>query len=680
SASASPAPAPDLPSTPADPREPLLAGGVAYMLENQHLRSHPIDDQLSRAVFAEYLERLDPAKLFLRADHVKKLRYYEDKIDDQLSERSLELARIGSALLAERRAAMAKVVADLLSRPLDFTVEETVESDPDKLSFAATDAELTDRWRKQLKLQVLERIDRMEQDKKNTLSFAEREAKAREELAASWSGRFSRWSKVTPLEPAELFLNALASLYDPHTAYLAPSDEENFNIAMSGQLEGIGAVLREDDHYISVQEIIPGGASWRQGKLQVGDLILAVAQDGEAPVDVTDMRIDQAVKMIRGPKGTVVRLTTKKPDGRVETIAITRDVVVVEESYARGAILGKGKRAMGYIHLPSFYDDISGNARKTARNATDDVRALLAEFRRRKLPGVILDLRNNGGGLLSHAGSITGLFIDSGPVVQTRYSDGRSEVVSDDDPGVAYDGELVILTNRFSASASEILAGALQDYGRAVVVGTGPTHGKGTVQALVDLDRLRNQGGDPLGVLKLTVQQFFGVDGDSTQWRGVEPDISLPDPVSHLEAGERYLDHAIPWSEVDALAYTPWSRRSWKLDELAARSAARVGKQPAFGKLKALGAYLEARRKQTVVPLEKQAWSLNRQRERAELEALSPKLDDGPARIEVVVLDSSGKVATGEAAKRLETWRKEIARDPWLEESLHILRDMVAAR
>lgn len=699
-AKAPPVEAGSVPATapPADPREETLARTVADLLASQHVRKRPIDDALSRAAFAEYLERLDAGKMFLLRENVATLEASAELMDDQLREGDLVLAREATAMLAKRRSVVGRLVSEILAEPLDLSDEETIETDAEKRDFAADDRELRERWRKALELQVLERVARMEEvaealakgeeapdagvtDRLGDIpdTFEGREKKAREDLAKSFAGRFSRLERIQPLEPAEIFLNAVATVYDPHTAYLAPADKANFDIQMSGSLEGIGAVLSEDDHYIVVREIVPGGASWRHGKLEAGDLILAVAQAEGEPVDVADMRIDEVVKMIRGPKGTVVHLTIKKPDGRVEVISITRDVVEIEAAYARGAVLDLGPKhpPVGYVYLPSFYGGSGGSGE---RNAAADVKALLGALSKKKLAGVILDLRGNGGGFLDQARDITGYFIEKGPVVQTRYSSGESQVLADEDESVVYGGEVVVLVDRFSASASEIVAGALQDYRRAVVVGTGPTHGKGTVQMLIDLDRLApTTGGDPLGVLKLTIQQYFRVDGDSTQWRGVVPDIVLPDPIAHVEAGERFYEHSIPWSEIDALKYKAWKKSKWDVDTLVAKSTKRRTRHPIFAKIDARASFLAARADDTIVPLERGAWLARRERDEQALEAVDPKLSDGPARFTVEELDYNGKKSNASdprTVKALERWRNELARDPWVEESLRILGDM----
>ncbi|HEY6173952.1 MAG TPA: carboxy terminal-processing peptidase, partial [Kofleriaceae bacterium] len=501
-----------------------------------------------------------------------------------------------------------------------------------------------------------------------------REAKARADLAKSYAARFTRLRHPGPFDAASELVNAVASSLDPHTTYLPPADKANFDIRMSGSLEGIGAVLRERDEYVEVVEIVPGGASWRRGGLDPGDLILSVAQDGQDPVDTFDMHLDDVVKMVRGRKGTVVTLRIKKPTGVQETLAITRDVVVVEESYARGAVLNrKGGRPFGYIHLPSFYGGRGPDQRTSGR----DVAHLLDEMKALKVAGVVLDIRGNGGGLLGEAVTMTGAMIDRGPVVQVQDSRGQRETYTDDSSGVDYDGPLVVLVDRFSASASEILAGALQDYHRAVIVGTGPTHGKGTVQTLADLDRVTRSGVD-LGTLKITVQQFFRVSGSSTQREGVTPDILLPDPAGHLDTGERKLDHAIPWSQIPAVDHEMW-KATWKTPTLVERSAARVTKQPVLAKVAAMTQVLRASRDDTRIPLAKTAWEAHRKEQRAAFEAASPNLAAGPAAFAVKTLDDPNTPPPGPGGNkvdRLARWRDSVARDPWIEECVNVLGDM----
>ncbi len=699
----------------------MLAKTVTTLLEREHLRKRKIDDTLSRDAFKIYLERLDSGKMFLLRKDAETLGKHADRIDDEIHAGNLELAHAGAKLYVARVGVVEKLVSEILAAPLDLTDEEWLELDPEKLELATTEAELRDRWRRRLEGEVLERVSSMDSrlakkkvDKEPKVRPAPppsattppgtppvdeeelddggpavpvdqipptpegREAKARADLALAYAGRFARLRTPAPLSAATNVVNAIAASFDPHTSYLPPSDKANFDIQMTGSLEGIGAVLGERDHYTEILELVPGGAAWRGGKLTVGDLILSVAQEGKPSVDVADMRIDEVVKMVRGPKGTVVRLRIRKATGEEETVPITRDVVVLEEAYARGALLtpgqNKGKDTYGYIYLPSFY----GGPGSGQRTASRDVRRLLEQMKARKVAGVVIDIRSNGGGYLGAAVEITGLLVDRGPVVQVQDSDGRREVLDDRERGTSFDGPVVVLVDRFSASASEIVAGALQDYARAVVVGTAATHGKGTVQSLASLDRMTG-GQVELGVLKLTIQQFFRVSGASTQREGVVPDIVLPDPAGHIESGERELDHAIPWSQIDAVPYDAVAAK-WKKDVLVARSAARVASHPVFSKIVSRSQLLRTWRDDTRIPLARPAWEERRKSHRSALEATSPELDKGPARVTVKLLDEdTAKLTPGPGGKvddRPTRWRDTLARDPWVEECLLVLGDM----
>jgi carboxyl-terminal processing protease len=701
------------PVPPPDPREAALADVVLELLENEHLLRKKITDDVSREAFKSYLDRLDGGKMFLLRSDRDVLGRFADTIDDQLRTGSLELAHEGAQIFAGRVAAVDKWVATLLASPFDLTNDEQVEVDAEKVQPAETEQELRERWRKRLELEVLERVGAMEarlaaaakakaaksskspksakddtdtpEDAATPLSDIPttpeaREAKARSDLAKSYAGRFSRLKTPGPLDAAADLINAVAQSIDPHTTYLPPADKANFDIQMSGSLEGIGAVLREREHYIEVVEIVPGGASWRHGGLSQGDLIMSVANENQEPVDVYDMKIDDVVKMIRGKKGTVVRLRVKKPTGMEDTFAITRDVVVIEEAYARGAVLTrKGQSPVGYIHLPSFY----GGRNNGQRTAATDVRRLLTEMKTRKISGVIIDIRGNGGGLLGDAIEMTGSLIDRGPVVQVKDSSDRRETLRDDQSGTDFEGVVIVMVDRFSASASEIVAGALQDYHRAVIVGTGPTHGKGTVQTLADLDRT-NPTQIELGVLKITIQQFFRVTGSSTQREGVTPDIVLPDPAGHAKTGERELDHAIAWSQVSPATFTPLTP-AWKTATLVEKSAARVAKHPVLAKVATTTAVLRARRENTLMPLSRNAWEQRRMELEMALKAAAPDLKSLPPRLTVKSIDDptvtpAAPRPNGKTDDRLAHWRDNLARDPWIEESVAIVGDMLAAK
>jgi carboxyl-terminal processing protease len=708
-----------------DPREALLAQATRELLEREHLARKRIDDGVSRASFAMYLDRLDGGKMFLLKADRDALGKYADRIDDQLREGTLDLGHEGQRILIKRVSLVQTWVAELLASPLDLSNQEDLELDPEKTAVAVTEAELRDRWRRRLELEVLERVAQMEarleaakrpasksatksatesatktaepptaapgrprgtagkaddDDERGATPLAQipktrdaRQAKARADLAKTYRARFTRISHPGSIAAASDLLNAISASIDPHTNYLPPADKANFDIQMRGQLEGIGAVLREKDDYIEIVEIVPGGAAWRQGELDPGDVILSVSSDRKEPVDLMNMRIEEAVKMIRGPKGTVVTLRVRKPTGLEETVAITRDIVVVEETYARAAVISKqGRPAYAYLHLPGFYGGPG-----SARTSANDVRRLLGELREKRVAGVIIDVRSNGGGLLGEAIEMTGAFIDKGPVVQVQDSKGRRQVLTDERAGVDFDGPVIVLVDRFSASASEILAGALQDYRRAIVVGTGATFGKGTVQTVIDLDQATG-GKLDLGVFKLTIQQFFRVDGASTQREGVKPDIVLPDPSGFVEVGERELEHSLPWSKTTPAKHDDWPA-TWNVKTLRDRSAARVAKDPTFVGITRLTQLMKARKTDTRVSLAETVFIKKREQDRAEIAAATPDLEKAPARFTVLPLDNKEPAIaspSGRKDSRLTRWRDTVARDPWIDECLNIFDDL----
>ena len=673
-----PAPPVQAPSTEADRRELALSHEVVELLERRHLLGRSIDDTISSQAFATYLDRLDGSKLFLLASDREKLAAYRDKIDDELHSGNLELAHAGQTIFLARVAVVEKVVAAALAAPMNHDDEEYIELDPKKVEPATTEAQLAERWRQRLELEVMQRVAAMERVQAGAGSNAGsaskteipatregREAKVRASLAKSYAAQFERLKAPGPLDAASDLVNAVCQTFDPHTDYLPPADKANFDIAITGSLEGIGAALRVHDDLIEVSELVPGGAAARQGKLGQGDLILALQQDGSDDwVDVMNMRLDDVVALIRGPKGTVVRLHVRKPDGREEQIEITRDVIVIEATYARGALFQrKGGPLYGYIHLPGFYADPSGT-----RTASKDVARLIASMNAKKVAGVVLDLRGNGGGLLQDSVALAGELIDQGPIVQVRDHDGQIQVLSDPQPGVELTAPLVILVDQFSASASEILAGAMQDYHRAVIVGTGPTHGKGTVQAMVKLDRSSDK--PVLGVVKLTIQQFFRVSGSSTQRDGVTPDITLPNPNAYIKSGERDLEHAIEWTKIDPAPHTDWAAK-WDRAALVAKSGQRVAKSAVFAKITAIEGVMAKRSTDTRIPLARAEWEARAKRDKDEVDKIGLDLDKLPASFTVSGIDEATP-----PDDRMKKWRESISRDPWLAEGIAVLADM----
>ncbi|WP_072909173.1 carboxy terminal-processing peptidase [Malonomonas rubra] len=661
-------------------RARLLGHMIQQQLSRNHYSQKPTDDNLSHAAFDLYLKQLDFQKRFLLLEDVAQLKGYQDLIDDSIRRGRLELPKTGRNLLIQRIDQVEKMTEELLQEKIDYQLEEALETDPEKLTFVADEKQLRERWRKILKFQILSRYLNLREDEVGVDDdgallpvTAEKEQEllkqAEEKVAKANQSMFQRMRDETVQDHYDRYLNAIARAFDPHTSYLPPEGKEDFDIQMSGSLEGIGATLREDDGYIKVVKIIPGSAAYKQGQLEADDIILKVGEGSAEPVDITDTRIRDAVALIRGKKGTEVRLSVKKPDGRRLVIPIVRDVVEISETFAKGTTIRdeESKRTFGYVKIPSFYRDYSG---KTNRNVTDDLRDELKKLKKENISGLILDLRNNGGGSLSDAVSVTGLFIKTGPVVQVRSGDGRIRVMSDDDRGIEYDGPMIVLVNRFSASASEILAGALQDYGRALIVGDEHTHGKGTVQALLDLDRYVNLRGMekymPLGAVKVTIQKFYRISGESTQEKGVTPDVVLPSRLDGLESGEKYLDYALTWDHIGSADYQRWKASPQNIDKLKQLSSMRLGKSEDFHEIIVAAEEANARREQTEQSLRLSDMVAEREKLRNAEEGLSPH-------------SAMGAGMDNDKDKDPPSLDEEIAEDPYVTEGKLLLLNLLAS-
>ncbi len=607
----------------------IVARTVGYFLENVHLSRKKLDDEVSRQFFWAYLEDLDPGKMYFTRQDILEFRPHETTLDDEVKQGSVDFGFKVFGRYLQRLRERVALVNELLQQKFDFSVDEYLVTDGDLLDYAATEEEIRDRWRKRIKYEVLREL---------VARDAESYEAAVEEVRKKYEAYLKNMEQTKSHDVLEMYLSALAGTYDPHTSYMSPVAFEDFNISMRLHLEGIGAQLRWDNGQTVVEKVLPGGPASRDGRLKPGDKIIGVAQgdDGEF-VNVVDWRLIDVVKLIRGPRGTVVRLRVLRSDSdKPIVIRLVRDKVNIETQSARGKIVEVGQRPdgtpyrFGVIKIPSFYLDIAAaNAgRDDARSTTKDVKRIIEKFKAsgKPLDALILDLRFNGGGALSEAISMVGLFVKKGPVVQVRDFRGNVRVYDDDDGGkISWDGPMVVLVNRFSASASEIFAGAMQDYKRALIVGDEHTHGKGTVQTIIDLDRqfLRNaENRKPtFGALKITIQEFYRVNGESTQNRGVESDVVLPSPYDHMEIGERYLDHALPFSKVQPVEHDSYGLVDATLVKVvASRSQERVRKSDDFRRLNRRIAVLEKRREQKRIPLKMEKY-------RADIEAGGPEED-----------------------------------------------------
>lgn len=660
----------------------ILIKALMQGLSSGHYQPEKIDDAFSQKVFDLYLDRLDFNKKFLLASDVQNLRKHRTLLDDQLRQGSLEFFDISADLIAQRIKESEAYYKEILDKPFDFAVNESIETDGEKLAYAKDKAALKEAWRKQLKYQTLIRLVDLQEEQEKALekgdkvekkSLTELEKEARQKVKKTYDDLYSRLAKVNNEDRRSTYINAITNVYDPHTGYFPPKDKDNFDIEFTGRLEGIGASLQEKDGEIKVMEIVPGSPSYLQGDLKPGDAIQRVAQGKGEPVLVEGMRLDDAIQLIRGKKGTEVRLTVKKPDGSTKVIPIVRDVIVLDEGYAQSAIINDGKK-IGYIKLPGFYADFQN---KDGRFSGADVKKEVEKLKAAGMEGLVLDLRNNGGGSLSDAVEMAGLFIDQGPIVQVKTASGKAVVLDDRDPKVQYDGPLVVLVNSNSASASEILAAAMQDYKRAVIVGS-PTYGKGTVQQFFELDDAlpaQFNSFKPFGALKLTTQKFYRINGGTTQLRGVTPDVILPDAYSFLELGEKEQDYPLPFDEIAPAKYKPWKNGAVNLQQIQANSKARVAQNNSFALIKESAERLKKQADKTERSLQLEQYKA----EQAQAEAITKRYE--AAQKEIPVLDVARlqqdlQALAGDTAKvvRNKEFMKSLKQDVYLEEAVAIIK------
>jgi carboxyl-terminal processing protease len=586
------------------PNDRQITLAVRSYLEREHFLRRPIDDEIARRWFGIFLEALDPMKVYFLQSDVDAFMQRRDSLDDLVKRGDVAFAYEVFNRFLERVDSRLPLIEKLLDAPQDFTRQESIVIDRDLTKWATSEAEAEDNWRKRIKYDLL--VQKMEKTPP---------AEAKEKLLRRYRSFAKRMHQMTADELLETYLSSLTGSLDPHTSFMSPGTLENFEIGMRLQLDGIGASLKGEDGYTTVAELVPGGAADKDGRLQKKDRVVGVGQGAEGEiVDVVDMNLNEVVKLIRGKRGTIVRLKVI-PVGQTapKIYDITRAKIELKDSEARGEVIEQGKKPdgtpyrIGVINLPSFYMDMAGARQGQAeyKSSTRDTKRLLDEFRQKGVDCVVLDLRNNGGGSLPESISLTGLFIDTGPVVQIKDADKRVQQYDDVDPGVSWDGPLVVLTNKFSASASEIVAGAIQDYHRGLVVGDSATHGKGTVQSLLDLGRQlfqRLPNAPSLGAIKITMQQFYRPSGKSTQLEGVKSDIELPSITTHLPVGESDLDHAIAFDKVPAAQFQSSDRVTDETVKiLRDRSVKRIGESEDFRKVeKDIAQYQKRKNEKTV--------------------------------------------------------------------------------
>ncbi len=668
-------------------KKEVIADIVAQVLEKFHYSPKKIDDSFSEKVFQEYLNLLDGEKKFFFQSDIDYLKKYEYALDDELKgQQPLRFYKDADSILNLRMTTAKELYPEILSKPFDFNTTDSIQLDRSKLDFPQNKAERRQVWKKMLKFRTMNKLLDLKESRSRAVDTAsiksksdqQLEIEARKAIEKSYDLYFERiYSHYNDEERFSDFMNVVAGLMDPHTNYFSPEDRQYFDEQMSGTFYGIGALLTQSDYYVKIQSIVTGGPAWKQGDLKAGDLILKVGQGDEKPVDMTGYTTQDAVKIIRGKKGTIVKLTVKHLDGTIETIAIERGEVKIEATFARSYVINDGKRKIGFLVLPEFYFNSEG--RTGPGSSAYDVKQELLKLKALNVDGIILDLRFNGGGSLGDAIDMAGLFVPKGPVVQVRAGNGDKRVLKDHDPNVVYSGPLAILVNEYSASASEILSAAMQDYKRAIIIGSKTTFGKGTVQRMIDLSALLSADQKatfgPLGALKLTIQKFYRISGGSTQLKGVSSDIVLPDP--YYDVSEGASENALPWDRIKPASYELW-HNPVDAAYLQQLSKQRLAHSRVFSLIRKNIAIMKRIDKEKKVPLSLVAYKAIQDSNSHALQKVN-ELDSMEAPLQIVNLKSDLSSINKDSvlAKRNEEMLKAYKTDPYLHEAVNVMNDMI---
>ena len=668
-----------------DDKDSLVIQLITYVLDQAHYLDIEIDDNFSEKVFDSFLENIDPYKRYLYQSDIDMLSKYKYEIDDAFNQPNLEFFNLAHEILIQRIDEAKQISQEVLSKPFDFQLEEIFNFDIEELQYVDTRANLVERWRKLMKVYLIENFhDEIKEDERTfkkdstfkARSYSKIEIETREILNETMADYFVIMEEEFQRQHwFSIYLNSFVSQYDPNTSYLDPEDRDRFNIDMSGNYAGIGAVLRKKVDKIEITELISGGPAWRNNSLEKGDVILKVRQENVSePVSIVGYRLADAVKLIKGEKGTNVFLTVKKVDGTVSEISIERDIVLLEETYIKSSLVEKDGNNYGIINIPKFYIDFEN---QDNRDAAKDLKIEINRLKEQGVQGLVIDLRNNGGGSLKTVVDMAGMFIESGPVVQVKYFDKEKQVLRDRDRSILWKGPLVILVNEGSASASEILAAAMQDYNRAIIIGGNQTWGKGTVQNVFPLNRMvrGNTKGD-LGALRYTTQKYYRVNGGSVQLEGVKSDINLPFRYKYLDFGEKDSENPLQWDEIENINYKKWNS-NFDFDFAIKNSQKRM-KQSEHLKL------VDENAKWIKDVREKKIFNLNYQKFRSELEE-NIKTTNKFKKLDNFSLDYSFKSLPYESqmiendsvlGTKRERWHKSLNKDIYIGEALNVLSDL----
>ena len=663
-------------------KDKFLLEIISYVLEKGHYDPKEMNDEFSKNVFNSFIDAIDGQHRFFLKGDINNFKRYQYEIDDQLKSSNIDFFNLVYDKSVQRIEDVKNFYPSLLEKPFDFSVKETTSLDFKNNSFASNLNELKKVWRKRFKLSTLDRfVSKKEEEEFKKQKDSNYKIKSdiileKESRALTLQNIDDYFDWMDELERKDnfnAFVNSIVNEFDPHTQYFAPQDKELFDTSMSGKFEGIGARLQKKNEQVKIVEIILGGPVWRDNLLEPGDQILYVAQPGEEPVEISGMRLDDSIKLIKGPKGTNVILTVKKVNGEIEDVIIERDVVVLEESYAKSAIIEKNDKKFGLIELPKFYVDFKNYGE---RNAETDVKKALISFKEKSINGVIIDLRNNGGGSLKTVVDMAGYFIDKGPVVQVKSIGGRKEVLEDTDPSIVWDGPVILLVNEFSASASEILAAALQDYNRAIVMGSSQTYGKGTVQNVIDLNRIIavNQYGD-LGALKVTTDKFYRINGGSTQLEGVKSDIVFPSQYSSIEIGEKDQSNPLSWDKISPANY-PINKYKSRNNYVIEKSKARLAENPMVNLIIEKGEWIKLKQNDYDFHLDYNGY-INKRDNDKKYSKRFDILTEFESELSFIWLgDNLGTKKSDDVLIRRDRWLKGLKKDIFLDEAVNVLNDL----
>ncbi len=666
----------------ANDKADAIQTGVYRVIQYAHYHPATVNNDFSEKVFKEFLDDLDPSKRYLLQSDWDTLSIYKDSIDNEIRDGRIDFYKKAYKIIQKRQKESITYIDGILDKGFDFDKDETLNIDYKKIKPAQNKAELIERWRKYLKFNTLSRLyDKIKEQEKKQKKDSTFKPKTRKELAQEALKATKKTIKtyIDALDDMEnmdyfsMYMNVITLQNDPHTNYFSPQGKERFDTSMSGSFEGIGARLQKEGDYVKIIEVIAGGPAWKEGELKVGDIIQKVGQGDDEPVDILGMRLSKVVKLIKGPKGTVVKLIVKRVDGSIETIPITRDKVELEETFAKSLLIKDKKDTFGYIYLPKFYINFND---RNQRSAATDIKKELEKLKVQKVKGIVLDLRNNGGGSLSTVIDIAGYFIDKGPVVQVRDKKNDIEVLKDQDKAQIYGGNVVVLINELSASASEILAAALQDYNRAIIIG-GNSYGKGTVQNLIELTRVEGDKFGDLGALKWTTKKFYRINGGSTQRKGVVPDIKLPDNYMYLDIREKDEPTALAWDKIRKAHY-----KTYKIadkENIVPKEQQRIDTTALFLHLKEKARWIADNKKDHTIYLKLDRYIADLKKD----EKIGKRFDSltkfqSKFNIQSLPADLAAKKQDTIFKSKRDKWIKAIKKDPYISEAVKVLKKELA--